>query len=115
MQIVAGTAMYKTEYLPVKYRLIGDNGYASDWRTFSVPKGQTRTDVFRRRIDPAAIAQKTDINTNPTIKREGDKAQYSGWSVVELMYQDTYRKVYTKHSNKAEFYIECKAFTDIKI
>ncbi|NIP39624.1 MAG: hypothetical protein GWO07_15000 [Candidatus Dadabacteria bacterium] len=113
MQIIAGVNMYKTEHLPVKYRLVGDNGYASSWRQFSIPKGEIRTDVFRRKIDPAAIAQKTDIDTNPTLKRDKDKAFYKGWSAVELIYQDEYRKVYNMNSNKADFYIECKAFPDI--
>lgn len=112
-QIVAGDNIYKTEEALIKYRIIGDNGYSSDWRQFAVPKGQTRTDVFRRKIDPAAIAKNSDISSNPTLKREGDKAFYSGWSVLEMIYQDSYRKVYKKYSNKAEFYIECKAFENI--
>ena len=30
MQVIVGTKIYKSELLPVKYRLIGDNGYASN-------------------------------------------------------------------------------------
>ncbi|HSG31798.1 MAG TPA: hypothetical protein VLB82_09660 [Thermodesulfobacteriota bacterium] len=108
MQIIAGVKMYKTEQLTIKYRLIGDNGFASNWRQYNIAKGDTRTDVFRRRIDPHAIAEKTDIKNNPTLELKGDKIHYRGWSAVELIYQDELRKIYTVGSNKAEFNIECK-------
>lgn len=111
-QITTGTNIYKSDSLLIKYRLIGDNGYLSNWYQHSIPKGQARTDVFRRKIDPAAIVEKSGIKNNPTLRVDGDTAYYKGWSAVELVYQDRYRKVHKKYSNKAQFYIECKAFPD---
>ena len=109
-QITAGTNIYRSDSLLIKYRLIGDNGYLSNWYQHSIPKGQARTDVFRRKIDPAAIVEKSGIKNNPTLRIDGDTAYYKGWSAVELVYQDRYRKVHKKYSNMAQFYIECKAF-----
>ena len=107
-QIITGTNIYGSDLLPVKYRLIGDNGYSSDWRQFSLPKGEARTDVFRRKIDPAAIVEKSDFKNNPMLRVDGDKTYYKAWSAVELIYQDSYRKVHKKYSNKAPFNVECK-------
>jgi hypothetical protein len=106
-QIKTGTNIYRSDLLAVKYRLIGDNGYSSNWRQFSLPKGEATTDVFRRKIDPAAIAEKSDFQNNPTLRIDDDTAYYKGWSVLELIYQDRYRKVHKKYSNNAQFDIEC--------
>ena len=110
VKIKAGTGIYRADLLPIKYRLIGDNGYLSNWRQYSIPKGQARSDVFRRKIDPAAIAKKSDIKNNPTLRVDKETAYYKGWSAVELIYQDRYRKIHKKYSNKAQFNSECKAF-----
>ncbi len=109
-QITTGINIYRSDSLLIKYRLIGDNGYMSNWRQFSLPKGEARTDVFRRKIDPDAIVEKSGIKNNPTLRIDGDTTHYKGWSAVELVYQDRYRKVHKEYSNQAQFYIECKAF-----
>lgn len=109
-QIQTGANIYRADLLPVKYRLIGDNGYSSNWRQYSLPKGEAKTDVFRRRIDPAAIAEQSDIKNNPTLKIDEDTAYYKGWSAVEIIYQDRYRKIHKQYSNPAPFNIECKVF-----
>ncbi len=113
--IEAGNNIYRSDSLLIKYRLIGDNGYLSNWYQYSIPKGQARSDVFRRKIDPAAIAEKSDIKNNPTLRVDGDTAYYKGWSAVELVYQDRYRKVHKEYSNKAQFNIECKVFHSVEI
>jgi hypothetical protein len=111
--IQAGDNIYKTDSLLLKYRLIGDNNYVSDWYEYSIRKGGAKSDIFRRRIDPVTLLKHNNLQNNPYLTIVGDTAFYNGWSVLEVVYQNKQRRVFKGYSDKAKFSIECKLHPNI--
>jgi len=105
--ITAGTTMYKSELLFLKYRLIGDKDYSSKWHKYSIKKGKTISILMRRSI---GINQLENTGSKNTESKQSNI--YIGWSALEVHYQDINRNLYRTTSNLTRFTVECEPFPD---
>ena len=95
------TANEKSPYTTfnTKYRFVGDNNFRTDWIPISLGRGETKSVIWRRSIEPPGN------DRTGAFKTPGGQTKipvFRGWVLLEVM-----RATGTKQSERSDFSVDC--------
>ncbi|MBA3513754.1 MAG: hypothetical protein H0T77_05190 [Pyrinomonadaceae bacterium] len=105
-RITAGENRPGDEVVKIKYRFVGDRGFATPFYEETLRKGETKPVFWKRRIEALAVAGGLDKIAAPGVRPK--VPIYQGWTTLEVLYPGAADKpISGKSSQKAAFTVDC--------
>lgn len=105
-QITSGLNRPDNGPVKIKYRFVGDRGFATDFYEETLRVGETKPVFWKRRIEAPQPTGAQDQVATPGVKPR--LPIYQGWTTLEVEYfVGTARKPTEKSSGRAAFTVDC--------